>query len=66
MEDVEQYLYFTISPMLKVHGLMENEKVTGAKYRRYVITETGTRLLAYIEKNELKKAKEKKKELEKQ
>ncbi|MBY4951693.1 DUF4062 domain-containing protein [Pantoea sp. DY-17] len=66
MEDVEQYLYFTISPMLKVHGLMENEKVTGAKYRRYVITETGTRLLAYIEKNELKKAKEKKEELEKQ
>jgi hypothetical protein len=66
MEDVEQYIYFTISPMLKVHGLMENEKVTGAKYRRYVITETGTRLLAYIEKNELKKAKEKKEELEKQ
>lgn len=60
MDDDENYLYFTISPMLKVHGLMENEKVTGAKYRRYVITDKGTKLLAYVEKNKVKRAKEKK------
>lgn len=60
MDDNDNYLYFTISPMLKIHGLMENEKVTGAKYRRYVITEKGTKFLAYVEKNKLKKEKEKK------
>lgn len=58
MEDLAQYLYFTISPMLKIHGLMENEKVTGAKYRRYVISEKGSQLLSYIERMKVKRAKE--------
>lgn len=60
MDDNDNYLYFTISPMLKIHGLMENEKVTGAKYRRYVITDKGTKFLAYVEKSKLKREKEKK------
>lgn len=58
MEDLAHYLYFTISPMLKIHGLMENEKVTGAKYRRYVISEKGSQLLSYIERMKVKRAKE--------
>lgn len=60
MSGTSNYLYYTISPMLKVHNLMENEKVTGAKYRRYVVTDKGTKLLAYLEKIKVKKAKEKK------
>lgn len=58
MDDLSQYLYFTISPMLKIHGLMENEKVTGAKYHRYVISEKGSQLLSYIERMKVKRAKE--------
>lgn len=58
MEDLAHYLYFTISPMLKIHGLMENEKVTGAKYRRYVISEKGSQLLSYIERMKVKREKE--------
>ena len=59
MNDNDNYLFYTICPKLKIHNLMENEKVTGVKYRRYVITETGTKLLAYIEKNRIKMSKEK-------
>ncbi|MDI3362637.1 DUF4062 domain-containing protein [Lelliottia sp. V89_10] len=64
MDSTTKYLYYTISPMLKVHGLMENEKVTGVKYRRYVITDKGAKLLAYVEKNKVKRAKEKKEVVE--
>ncbi|HDR2159235.1 TPA: DUF4062 domain-containing protein [Enterobacter cancerogenus] len=60
MKTWENYLFYVISPMLKIHGLMENEKVAGVRYRRYVATELGTKLLAYIEKKDIKKAKEKK------
>ncbi|EMW0511578.1 DUF4062 domain-containing protein [Enterobacter mori] len=58
MKNWENYLFYVISPMLKIHGLMENEKVTGVRYRRYVATELGTKLLAYVEKTDIKKAKE--------
>ncbi|MEQ9868457.1 hypothetical protein BV921_06275 [Pectobacterium odoriferum] len=59
MNDWDNYLYYIISPLLKIHGLMENEKVTGVRYRRYVATGLGTKLLAYIEKNKHKKTKDK-------
>ena len=60
METWDNYLFYVISPMLKIHGLMENEKVTGVRYRRYVATALGTKVLAYVEKTDIKKAKEKK------
>lgn len=60
MKDWESFLFYEVSPMLKIHGLMENEKVTGVRYRRYVATELGTKLLAYVEKEKIKKNKEKK------
>lgn len=60
MKDWENFLFYEVSPMLKIHGLMENEKVTGVRYRRYVATELGTKLLAYVEKEKIKKNKEKK------
>lgn len=60
MKDWDNFLFYEVSPMLKIHGLMENEKVTGVRYRRYVATELGTKLLAYVEKEKIKKNKEKK------
>lgn len=60
MKDWENFLFYEVSPTLKIHGLMENEKVTGVRYRRYVVTELGTKLLAYVEKEQIKKNKEKK------
>lgn len=60
MKAWENFLFYEVSPMLKIHGLMENEKVTGVRYRRYVATELGTKLLAYVEKEKIKKNKEKK------
>ncbi|MCU6160358.1 DUF4062 domain-containing protein [Enterobacter bugandensis] len=60
VEDAESYLYHTISPMLRIHGLMENEKVTGVKYRRYVISDKGLKLLSYLEKDKVKREKKKK------
>ncbi|WP_312284551.1 DUF4062 domain-containing protein [Yokenella regensburgei] len=60
VEDAESYLYHTISPMLRIHGLMENEKVTGVKYRRYVISDKGLKLLSYLEKVKVKREKKEK------
>lgn len=60
MKDWENFLFYEVSPILKIHGLMESEKVTGVRYRRYVATELGTKLLAYVEKEQIKKNKEKK------
>ena len=60
VEDAESYLYHTVSPMLRIHGLMENEKVTGVKYRRYVISDKGLKLLSYLEKNKVKREKKEK------
>lgn len=57
MKDWENFLFYEVSPILKIHGLMENEKVTGVRYRRYVTTELGTKLLAYVEKEQIKKIK---------
>ncbi|MFO4022922.1 DUF4062 domain-containing protein [Enterobacter hormaechei] len=57
MKDWENFLFYEVSPILKIHGLMENEKVTGVRYRRYVATELGTKLLAYVEKEQIKKIK---------
>ncbi|MCU3616593.1 DUF4062 domain-containing protein, partial [Enterobacter hormaechei subsp. oharae] len=32
MKDWENFLFYEVSPILKIHGLMENEKVTGVRY----------------------------------
>ncbi|MBT2339069.1 MULTISPECIES: DUF4062 domain-containing protein [Pseudomonas] len=51
--DVSRFLYFNICPKLQIHGLTENEKVTGVKYRRYFVTKLGLQLLAHIEKEQV-------------
>lgn len=59
--DLSRFLYFNICPKLQIHGLTENEKVTGVRYRRYFVTKLGLQLLAHIEKEQValkKKAKD--------
>nr|NLU60065.1 hypothetical protein [Pseudomonas sp. BIGb0427] len=58
--ETQTFLYFNICPKLQVHGLVENEKVTGVRYRRYAITKAGAAFLAeydrrVFEMNEKKK-----------
>ncbi len=50
----ETFLYFKVCPKLQVHGLMSNESVTGAKYRRYAITREGAAFLAETDRRLLK------------
>lgn len=47
------FLYHNICPTLKIHGLMDNEKVTGA-IRRYSVTKEGLKFLAELDRQILK------------
>lgn len=53
IDDTGKFAYFTVCPRLQTYELVENEKVTGAQYRRYSITKKGTRFFAYYEKKQL-------------
>lgn len=55
--DVEQYFYYNILPKLQAHGLADNEKVVGARYRRSFLNKKGQALFAAIEKRALLKKK---------
>lgn len=65
--ELEGFFYFNICPKLQVHALVENERVTGAQYRRYAITKAGTAFLAEYDRRifkiNKKKAENAKKEL---
>ena len=51
----ESFLYHNVCPKLQIHGLVENEKVTGVKYRRFAMTKKGTEFLAYLQKQKILK-----------
>lgn len=53
VSDGESFLYHNVCPKLQIHGLVENEKVTGAKYRRFAITKKGGEFLAHLEKKKV-------------
>ena len=55
--EAESFFYFNICPKLMVHGLVSNEKVPGARYRRSYVNGRGLALLADVERR-LKKKKE--------
>lgn len=57
--DIAQFYYFNILPKLQAHGLAENEKVAGARYRRSFLNKKGQALFAAIEKRALLKKKKK-------
>lgn len=50
MSDLQKYAFFTLCPKLQTYDLVQNEKVTGVRYRRYVITKKGTQFLAFVDK----------------
>jgi hypothetical protein len=50
MSDLDQFIFFTLCPKLQAYELVLNEKVTGAKYRRYAATKKGMKFFAYLEK----------------
>lgn len=59
MSETDQFLYFNILPKLQNHGLAENEKVSGVRYRRSYLNKRGQMLLAELDKRSLlMKAKE--------
>lgn len=53
MSDYHQFIFFNISPKLQIHGLVDNEKVSGVQYRRTYVTPLGLSFLAYLEKSKL-------------
>jgi len=55
IDDYDHYLFFTIAPKLQIHGLVENEKVAGAKYRRVFVSKYGLEVLAEIQRRAVKR-----------
>lgn len=49
-DDVENFLYHSVCPKLMVHGLVDNEKVVGVRYRRSFVNERGRSFLANTER----------------
>ncbi|MGO2214445.1 hypothetical protein [Psychrobacter sp. JB193] len=47
------FLYNNVCPKLKIHGLVQNEKVASVRWRRFSITKKGQDFLAYLEKKKL-------------
>lgn len=57
MGEDRNWLFFTVAPKLQIHGLVGNEKVAGAKYRRVATTKLGDEFLAYYDRRQLEKRK---------
>lgn len=53
ISEAEKFCFYTLCPALLVHGLVKEDKVTGGKYRRYVMTQTGLDFLAECERRTL-------------
>jgi len=53
IDKTTSFVYNKLCPKIQTYGIVQNEKVAGAKYRRYAITEKGTQFFAYIEKRML-------------
>lgn len=48
--EAERFFYFTICPALQIHGLTDNEKIAGVRYRRSYVTKLGLEVLAECER----------------
>lgn len=53
MTDYHRFIFFNLSPKLQIHGLVDNEKVSGVQYRRCYVTPLGLSFLAHLEKSKL-------------
>lgn len=49
MDAWDKFIFFKLAPELQIHGLMQLEKITGAKARRFIITKEGQKFLQYLE-----------------
>mmetsp|Transcript_14328 Transcript_14328/g.18446 ORF Transcript_14328/g.18446 Transcript_14328/m.18446 type:complete len:312 (-) Transcript_14328:133-1068(-) len=45
-----RFLYHNLAPKLAVFGLVENEKVTGVRYRRSYLTRKGSEFILYLKR----------------
>ena len=52
-DDAISFLYHNVCPKLQIHGLVENEKVEGVRYRRFAITKKGNDFLAFIDRKSI-------------
>jgi hypothetical protein len=59
MSKLDQFLFYTAGPKLVLHGLVDMEKVAGAKFRRMSTTRQGQAFLAQYEKSRVEKSKAK-------
>jgi hypothetical protein len=50
---LEHFFYFNIFPKLQAHGLADNEKVAGVRYRRSFLNKAGRALFANYERRTL-------------
>lgn len=55
MSDRDKVLFFNVFPKLATHELAENQSVTGVRYRRFVLSKKGIKLLAFIDKKNIQK-----------
>jgi hypothetical protein len=46
----EIFFYYNICPKLQVHGLVDNEKIAGVRYRRSFVTKHGNAFLSFLDK----------------
>lgn len=53
--EAETFFFYNVCPKLLVHGLVENEKVPGARYRRCAVSQQGRAFLAEMERRLLAK-----------
>ncbi len=59
VDESEAFLFYNVCPKLQVHGLVQNERVAGVRYRRYEVTKQGSAFLAQMERRVLLKEKPK-------
>ena len=50
---VESFFYHNVCPKLQVHGLADNEKVVGVRYRRSFVTKLGAAFLSHLDREAL-------------
>jgi hypothetical protein len=52
-DEAVYFLYNNVCPKLQIHGLVQNEKVAGVRWKRFSITKKGQEFLAHLEKQKL-------------
>jgi hypothetical protein len=59
MKPFSSFLFFRLSPKLSIHGLMEDYNKPGVKWRTLKTSKKGNELLAYIQRMDAEKGRNK-------